>query len=1012
MTEFRDFVCWQEDAVLATSPRDAASLGDGHFQAVHHPLRLRRRRVDQRSGGRWVKESAIVDALQGPMRPDGYLFIPIVGGSGTGKSHLVRWVKDQTQNTESWESRYLPKNRTGIRRAIEIVIQGLTGDKINEAREALEAAPAHTDSDGVLAERLLDELALLVSHTDDLPGAAQSDGRKQQLRKKLERQLPDVLRDPVVRRKLVEPGAVVHRLVGLAVRGRQEGDGLDDDATTFREPDLPLKFREIGEASLGARQLLTQLASIPELLQAAVALINDALPLAEKRVSVSGQVDLIEVFREVRRSLLVEGKELVLFIEDLTVLHGVEREFLDAIVEPARSDDGVMCNLRVIFAVTEGHFDDLDTVRTRCDDAYWLDAPYGDDGVSLDEALSFIGRYFNSSRLSPEVVEESWSARYNDNWLPNACGPCLHQDVCHATFGTSKEGYGLYPFNPSAAGRLIEAVSKNRYEATSENRFDPREVVRELVKQFLLQGAADMRQSMFPSDSLLATFDRTTEPIDPLLATELRTRVPTHYEKAANTLRYWSDSGTATRINETVLAAFGIDGTQLDLESLGKLELDTKPALEPEAGSQEPTERRQDVAARLPRRWGSHFAELPHWVGQGQDLSARATNDLRNLIHKTVLDNLELGGTPGHLGPEFSASRFHAERHIFIEGTVTQQNHDTAIIRIDRTDGNAAALQGLILAAELDTFDYPQAAYYRRLIAASVEAWTAAVAVALTAPPASDVISAVQGLVVASAVVGLTTGATSSLQYLGAIFLPFPDRELEPLPRSTTWTKLVEQARSVAPKLRNIVETQFGESRGKTGSVRAIQADRLLPIIDDFIDGWQLDSTDDPSVAALMRAVTPAVSEEWEMLKRRTIEATGYMDRDRTWPEQTEKVLAVLRVAHNAGRLRDQSAIDKLTELASIQADRAQRSFFEATELVADERTVAEKLSILGSVLPGDVGVIHAFTEHAAKAIDGVEADLEERQAASGGATDTEAVVAKVLEAVSRFADTAKDLAQ
>src|SRR5690606_29071405 len=127
--------------------------------------------------------------------------------------------------------------------------------------------------------------------------------------------------------------------------------------------DLPLAFEEIGTASEGARKLLTQLATHGELKSTAVGLINDALPAAVKRVFVSGKVDLIEVFREVRRSLLTEGKELVLFIEDLTVLHGVERELLDAIVEPAKSPDGNLCPLRVLFAVTEGHFDGLDTVR-------------------------------------------------------------------------------------------------------------------------------------------------------------------------------------------------------------------------------------------------------------------------------------------------------------------------------------------------------------------------------------------------------------------------------------------------------------------------------------------------------------------------------------------------------------------------------------------------------------------------------------------------------------------------
>lgn len=1000
MTGFREYICWRDDAVLATTPRDAASLGDGHFQAIHHPLRLRRRRVDERSGGRWVKEVEIVEALQGAVRPDGYLFIPIVGGSGTGKSHLVRWVRDQTGDVDHWESRYLPKNRTGIRRAIEIVIRGLSGKKIEEAREALEAAPAHTESDDVLAERLLDELALLVARADDLPAnsSPQLDGRQLQLLRKLERQLPDVLRDPVVRRKLVEPGAVIHRLVGLSVRGRHEGDGLDDDATRFLDSDLPLTFEEIGNTSLGARTLLGNLATIPDLLSAAVSLINEALPLAVKRVSVSGNVDLVEIFRDVRRALRVAGTELVLFIEDLTVLHGVEREFLDAIVEPARSPDGDMCNLRMIFAVTEGHFDDLDTVRTRCDDAYWLDAPYGEGGVDRDEALSFLGRYLNSSRLPPDKVEESWAERQDAHWLANACSPCRHRDECHETFGTSAEGYGLYPLNAMAAGRFVEARSTDR--------FDPRDVVREVVNRFLLHGAADMRETAFPSDATLVAFDSDTEPLSPLLAAELRTLRPTDHERVINTLRYWSEAGSHTSIKEATLAAFGIDPGELSLESLRALGGSRDP--EPRIGrDRDRPDRPATVEARLQARWRSHFTELTQWGGRGRDLSARATNDLRNLVHRAILGNLELGPTPVHIGAEFSSRRFRAEPHIGIAGTVTQQSLEAAIVVIERTETNAAALQGLILAAELDTDDYPQASYYRRLLASNIEAWTSQVVDRLTGPPPGPVLSAVEGLVVAAAIAGLATG-TSAADVLDAMFRPTTAAPADALPRSDRWTRLTAQATSLIPKLRSTVEAEFGESRGTRGSVHVVQADRLVPIIEAFNTQWRLDS-EEPAIAPLMRGVAPAVEEEWNILSTRLAEAIGHVDRGRSWPDQTAKTLDVLRAAHNAGRLRDTTALDTLSSLASRHPDRVLRSFLQVAELVAKDRSVPEKLSVLAGTAAGDVAIVHGFATRATSAIDGVEKDLMERQAASG-ATDMESVAAQVLEATSRFADLAKEI--
>ena len=999
MTEMHHYVCWTDDAVRASTPRDAASLGAGHFQAVHHPLRLQQRPLGARSGGRWVDEIEIVKVLEGPLRSDGYLLVPVVGKSGTGKSHLVRWVADRTRDRDDWESRYLAKNRTSIRSVIETVIKGLEGPAIEAAREALLSAPAGSESEKVLAERLLDELALITSEES----AARIDGahgRAAQMADKLRRELPDILRDPVVRRRLTGEGAVIPRLVGLAMRGRSDGDGLDDEAIRVVDGDLPLAFAEIGQASRGAQKLLGQLGLISDLKAAAIGLINEALPSAVKRVFVSDQVDLIEVFRDVRRELLASGKELTLFIEDLTVLHGVEREFLDAIIEPAPSPDGDLCGLRVLFAVTEGHFDELDTVRTRCDDAYRLDIGYGPDGIGQQEAISFLGRYLNACRQDPVEIENLWKTRQSDAWIPNACDACDHQVHCHETFGRSGEGYGLYPYNPVAVNRFVESMSSER--------FDPREVVRVLVHRFLVLAATDLRRGDFPSDELVGPFNELSDPIEPLIQDRLKAQRPADFARVVNSMRYWSK--TPANLGDATLTAFGLDpldGPEIPPSPPPRPKKPSRPSRP--GGPPEPP-RETTIASRLRAPWSKIFDDLSGWANNQRTLGASATRRLKELVHKSILQSLDFSALPINLGTDFDhQERFSQIKHLQIAGSVTDQSRGEPIIVIEQDAGTAAALQGLILLAQLaDVDDYPQADNYRRQAARYLEEWTRCVTERLERSPEPAATQAIAGLLVCAAVAGACEGASEPHDYLAALF--GRTSSTPGAHRSPEWQQVVKSADDTYNRLRPIVEAQFGEARG-TGGSRAIRADQILKVIQDFTESWHLKS-DNSAIERFMRAVRPAVEGEWETLKRLAVGAAPLVDPGRSWSEQTERVLELVEAAHRSGRLRDHDVAHDLRALASEQDENAHRPLLRAAELVSTEPALIDRLRIVASSLPDTVTATSRFILRAEQAISEIREDLDERRAGESEDETLEDVASDVLVGLGRLEATAGEFAQ
>lgn len=973
-------VCWHEESVISVTPRDAVTLTPAAFQAIHHPLQLSRRPMERESGGVPTDEAQLLEIMKGPLRPDGFLFVPVVGGSGTGKSHLVRWAREHLQDTDGWEIRYLPKNGTSIRRVVEEVIRGMDGPVADNARQALATTTTAVESRSVLADRLLDELALLVG----LLTATESDGRTPNEAHFVEhrrQQLSDILRDPVVRRRLSREDAVIPRLVDLAMSGRTPGDGLDDDAVYVSTDDLPSGDAELLAAGDEVRNFLNKLQTIPEYLSMSVALINEVLPSAVRRVFISNQISLVDVLREVRRELLDRGRELVLLIEDLTVLHGVEREFLDAIVEPAVSaGQPVMAPLRVLFAVTDGHFKALDTVRTRCDEAFWLDAPYADGGgVSRDEAASFVGRYFNASRMLPQNLDAAWSSNTGGvEWVPNACDGCEYHEECHQTFGSTDEGFGLYPLNHESLDQFVGALSPRR--------FDPRKIVGALVNQFLLNSGREIIRSEFPSQDLLVPFsdsDRETD-LDPLVLADIRGTAKEQADRAVGIVRYW---GSGHAVSEDLTSTFELRPIEVPAG---------KRKARPVKSAPKSATSTSDAPNPLKPADQRVFDALTHWANDGAELTASHTNALRKLIYASVKPALEYGAVPLNLGRDFDTRRFNDEKHISFDGSVSQSFRSSSIIRVERSAENATALQGLLLLKESGAFDTLKSGdRYRRYVADRVESWSATVSEALLRPPDEKLLGRIKDLIVIARLFGLDEGSDEPTKILNGIVRLDGYEPGSVDARSERWQKLIRMAKSTARDLASDVRLYFGEARG-SGAARALRADLLLKTIADVVANWDLAATDS-DLAQLVRAIPPALNDEWTRVSKDIESVDDLLEKDTPVLEQLQKCVEALGKAAELGRFQDTEALRSLRVGVSALSPASDQALRQARKAVVDMPTDAKRMALCASEVPERVRVVSRLAKSADQLLSGVESDLEKRRRELGDADDPVIVVDSIL---------------
>ena len=121
-------VCWSRAAIDFATQVDVGGLeaddphADAVFRAVHQSLPVR-----QESGGGQtsVSEDDVLRAFTRPITSNEPLLLFVTGEKGTGKSHLVRWLKSRLGSRPAWHVVYIEKRNTSLRRVTERILAGI-----------------------------------------------------------------------------------------------------------------------------------------------------------------------------------------------------------------------------------------------------------------------------------------------------------------------------------------------------------------------------------------------------------------------------------------------------------------------------------------------------------------------------------------------------------------------------------------------------------------------------------------------------------------------------------------------------------------------------------------------------------------------------------------------------------------------------------------------------------------------------------------------------------------------
>lgn len=501
------FACWEAERVGKVINREAVEMDSAAFLATHTPMVGLRYEVSEYEITD-TSENGLLDILIQRSDKDEHTFVVLKGIPGTGKSHLIRWLKEcfeayAEQNSRNEVILLIRRANSSLRNTLRQIIETDIFDTpiFHSYLQRLQDATTQL-SEAELSNRILNglqEAALAVREEVYEPPT------DRKFSQRITKDTPDFLMDAAVRQYLMRPGGAVERIGQfLTGEGRTSGEGEEMPQFVGEDLDFPEDvLRELNTVPYAAvRNMVGFLRTQSE---SVVAYLNSLLNYAVSNLTTLTADQLKDMFGDLRRQLRREGRSLTLFIEDITSFTGLDSALIDVLIAQHGVDDPEYCRLTSLVGVTDSYYNQSfrDNVRQRVTFLISLNLRQENEEVSQllqspDTVAEMVARYLNTIRLKEDDVSAWYKRDPDSNQLPNACISCSVLTECHRTFGMVQIGegedsqIGLYPFNKDALWTLYTHI-----DGQSTNR-TPRALVNNILAYVLISHRRRIKEGHFP----------------------------------------------------------------------------------------------------------------------------------------------------------------------------------------------------------------------------------------------------------------------------------------------------------------------------------------------------------------------------------------------------------------------------------------------------------------------------------------------------------------------------------
>jgi hypothetical protein len=699
MTVFSRYQCWNQSRISEVINKEAISVNLVDFMATHAPLgKITYARAQDGTG---ISEDELLAEFVNAAQNDRHVFAVIQGAPGTGKSHLIRWLYQSYtgQKSAHEEVILIERAQNSLLGTLRQVVERLqiVGDTLRQQIDKLRGA-AESLSERALADTILDNLRIATYE------------REESTKGKIRRGIDRFLLDPEVRDLLKGDNGPISRIVSFLTAGRRRGEG--SDRPEFVADDFAIQtaaLRRI-QGYNEARDLADALILKLELREDLAAYLNRLLDYAISRTVVLSADDLKQTFNDLRRELRNQGRELVLFIEDITAFTGIDLGLIDVLATQHTGEaNQAFCRLTSVVGITDSYYTDRFPPNMQERVSHHLVLHTSSLLQSGASVADFAARYLNAMRSDTSSLRLWFEEGAQRERLPNRCGECQYKDVCHTAFGSVDIGagsgatieVGLYPFNANALWNIYRRLDHGTISPT------PRSLLNYVLLDVLQTHGHRVPAGSFPPPTKELATGITTIPAltKPFQQRVLDTQGSSDAARIQSLVLFWGDgtidaqgegsARTVSGLSRAVFQAFGlrqIDGILADsllmtldpLPVIGKGQTVT-PIKDPPVEPSQITDQ--------PRRGTKYDADIAKWR-EGEQLDQY--DGLRTLLVAFIKESINwtsYGVSVGTVKERVNNRRFE------IEGQSAHVPGDHFTFR--RSKELSYALQAL---AELDTY--------------------------------------------------------------------------------------------------------------------------------------------------------------------------------------------------------------------------------------------------------------------------------------------------------------------